>query len=119
MISLIIYQYFVVTGEIVIPGQQQFITKRFRNASDKNLYFLRNMLQNVSRENCRVSDVNLAYETFRQNCEADLNNALPVTIKQNVIHNNKYRPWMTHIILIAVKTKNRLYKHFLPKIPRI
>ena len=102
------------TGEIVISVQQQIITKRIRNASDNNLYFLRNTLQNVSRENCRVSDVNLAYETFRQNCEADLNK-----IKQNVIHNNKYRPWMTHSILIAVKTKNRLYEHFLPKIPRI
>ena len=78
-----------VTGGIVIPGQQQFITKQIRNLSDQNLCLLRNTLQNVSWENCRVSDVNLACESFRQNFEAALND---VTMKKMLIHNNKYRP---------------------------
>ena len=56
---------FFVTGNIVIPGQQQFITKQIRNLSDPNVCLLRNTLQNASWENCRVSDVNLAYESFR------------------------------------------------------
>ena len=51
---------FFVTGDLVIPGHQQFITKRIRNVSDQNLCLLRNRLQNVFWENCRVSDVNLS-----------------------------------------------------------
>ena len=70
------------TGDIVIPGQQEFITERIRNVRDQNLCLLRNMLQNVSWENCRVSDVNLAYESFHKNFEAVLNDAIPVTIKK-------------------------------------
>ena len=71
-----------VTGDIVIPCQHRFITKRIRNFSDQTLCLLSNRLQHVSWENCRVSDVNLASEAFHHNFDAALNDAIPVTIKK-------------------------------------
>ena len=95
-----------------MPSQQQIINKRFRIDNEHNMGLLRNRLQCLSWDNCNVSDVDLAYESFHHTFETDLNECMPVTFQKINIHNNKYRPWMTQGILISRKGKKECINNF-------
>ena len=83
-----------------------------RDYSEHNIATFRTHLTNVDWSNHSDNDPNIMYNNFLN----ELLRIYNLSFSEKVARNNKNRslmPWMTKVLLVSVRKKNKLYKQFL------
>jgi hypothetical protein len=106
---------FYITGNSKLTKKSKDIYKQVRMINNENILNLNLELGNMAWPDLANMDVNTAYNSFYDKFNTLYNKNLPVKIKKIKIYQNKYKPWLTHGILVSVKKKDNLYKKYIAK----
>ena len=106
--------FYINRTSVIKNKKTDYIYKNTRQINDENLNKFSSKLQNTDW-NIEDTDVNIMYNTFDKKFSTFYNETMPIKMKRIKLYQNKYKPWITHSIIISAKKKNRLYREYLTK----
>jgi len=97
----------------VIPLNQEFIQKSFRDHSNSSLVNFRNALLEYIEQFCILESEPISEKTaeFLENIYKIYDKCCPIRIKQ-VSRNRILKPWITKPLINCINTKHRLFRQY-------